>query len=731
MSWLRGGDWPRACALALLVIAPLLLGLRIAITGVSVDTDVQSILPTSAGGDAEIAAIRRAGAAVAARIAIGVRGGTADQRRVAAGRLAEGLTATGAFIPATDDLAATAEWLGANRYELACAKTADQMTAAWGDNLAKQARTLLFSGMVPLGGADLAADPFLLTFNHLNCLMPDAPPAGDDALVAGHIAGSPYALDNQALIARAVADWRADTRHDGLTLLRSGALFFAAAAGDQAKREITLVGGVSIALILLLYTIAFRTPATAGMALATVVAGALGGAWLCFVVFGAVHFSVFVFGSALTGISADYAVHSLAARRAPELADGPPPGLRRALTVSMLTSIAGFAALLAFDVEVFRQIGVFAMGGLGFAWLFALVALPRLDHHPRTRRNGPLMQAQATLVRTARRRSVAAASLILVAIIASLGVTQMAFQDDVRRFQSLSPDLIKEQAALSGDAQDRFSTRFLLSSGADREAALREEEAYLANAGPVATRFLATSRFDPSQDRRARIRNAYETHLLTPHLGAIRAQLGLAPAPLNTTANPSARPAWLRALEFERNGRIYLLAPVHGAIAPEHLSDPRLIEPAATYGAALEQYRRAALRLIAIAAVLAAVFLIAVYRTPRALWLVAPPLIGCVLALTVPALLGVPTTLFSVLALFVVLGAGIDFSVFQWEMRRDQTGWTGAAVLIAALSTCAAMGMLGFSATLPVQSFGVTIAVGVLGAMVFSFLAPLAAQQDR
>lgn len=715
--------WQGRLLAAVLIIAVIGLGARLATTGVGVDTDIQAILPQSTA-NAEGAAIRHAGASIASRIVIGVVGGDGASRRSGAAALQDRLVATGIFVPAADDLAQTMAWTRANRYEIACARELSELNAAWGAALAQKARVALFSGMLPLSGADVAADPFLLDFHQITCLLPgnDVPA---EARVAGRLTASPFALSVQEKINEALLEWRNDERHQTLSLLRSGSVFFAEAAGAQAKQEITLVGGVSVLLILLLYSFSFRSPRTAALALLTVGAGAMGGAAACFAAFGVVHFSVFVFGSALTGVSADYAVHTFAARRAGH--SGERFKLQRALTISMLTSAAGFGALLVFDITLFTQIGVFAMGGLAAAWLFAMTALPRLDSAPLP---PSLVQtflfSKLRAVRAAgSQRGVGFVATVAVALIFAVAVPKITFVDDLRRFQTLSPALKAEREALFDGTSDQFSPRFLLSSGSTLEAAKQAEEHALAAIGAKADRFLALSRFDPSLTRRTDIRTAYQNHLFAPQLAQMAAVLGLSPSAAPGPNGDAPRPEWLEALHFERGGQTYLMAPMlEGTPSAPTAVGGRIIDPARVYGGALQDYRQSALRVFGLASLFAALILGIINGKIRAALLIVPPIMGCALALAIPAIFGLPITLFSILALFIVLGAGIDFSVFQWEMSDDETGWTGAAVVIAALSTCAAMGMLGFSATLPVQSFGITIAIGVLAAMVFSFVAP-------
>ncbi len=70
-----------------------------------------------------------------------------------------------------------------------------------------------------------------------------------------------------------------------------------------------------------------------------------------------------------------------------------------------------------------------------------------------------------------------------------------------------------------------------------------------------------------------------------------------------------------------------------------------------------------------------ALIVLGLYRTWRALTILAAPAVGVAMAVAVPAALGVPVSFFSVAALFVVIGAGIDHSVFLFEAAEtDRSG---------------------------------------------------------
>jgi predicted exporter len=74
---------------------------------------------------------------------------------------------------------------------------------------------------------------------------------------------------------------------------------------------------------------------------------------------------------------------------------------------------------------------------------------------------------------------------------------------------------------------------------------------------------------------------------------------------------------------------------------------------------------------------------------------------------------GVPLNVFSIFALMVLLGVSVDYSLFFAE-DQDRSAATGLAVALSALTTILSFGLLSWSSTPALQSFGIVLSVGVL-----------------
>jgi predicted exporter len=81
--------------------------------------------------------------------------------------------------------------------------------------------------------------------------------------------------------------------------------------------------------------------------------------------------------------------------------------------------------------------------------------------------------------------------------------------------------------------------------------------------------------------------------------------------------------------------------------------------------------------------------------------------------------MAIPMTLFHVLAFLLVIGVGVNYSIFLIE-GNDQKNATTLGVLLSVTTTFLSFGLLSFSSMPAAHNFGVTLAIGIFGAAVLS-----------
>ncbi len=132
-----------------------------------------------------------------------------------------------------------------------------------------------------------------------------------------------------------------------------------------------------------------------------------------------------------------------------------------------------------------------------------------------------------------------------------------------------------------------------------------------------------------------------------------------------------------------------------------------------------KKYREIMTILLTIIFILLFLLLVLRYSFKKALIYFLPPLSACSIALASLGWLGIPLTLFSLLAVILVLGIAVDYVVFFAENRSTYQS-TMLAVLLSATTTILSFGLLGLSATPVVGNFGLTVFIGIISAFLLS-----------
>ena len=551
--------------------------------------------------------------------------------------------------------------------------------------------------------------------------------------------GPAFALDGASALgdALAVAEAAARRAAPDLVVHRAGVPLHGEAAAVQASREINTIGWGSLAAVLLLVAAAFRSlrpillvALSLGTGVATAVAIT---AWW----FGQVHLITLVFGASLVGVAEDYGLHYFASRQG---RPGVPPRtlmrqLMPALLLALATSVLAYLTLGLAPFPGLRQMALFSAVGLVAAFLTSACWFPWLDGGA-VRPTRLSTAIGASLARWPRVRGsvrTAAAAVVLAGLCAA-GLSRLHTNDDVRQLQSAPPALVASQRAVGQLLGVPSPAQFYLVRGAtddevlQREEALTDRLAELVQDGRIGG-WRAVSDWVPSQARQAADAaltaraGAGVLAALNRTLGERLARPAFDPAPLSPArwlADPVSAPArdlWLGPV----TGGVASVVMVRGLSDPallpqlaaraEGLAGVRWVDKTAEVSALLGRYRVAMTGLLVGGHV--AVFALLWWRLRRHAWRAAlPTALASAAAVAVLAAVGQPFQLFTVLALVLLLGIGIDYGIFLLEHDGDPSAWL--AVVLGAASTWLSFGLLGLSSTPALRAFGLTLMVGIV-----------------
>lgn len=531
----------------------------------------------------------------------------------------------------------------------------------------------------------------------------------------------------------------------GVRVIAAGIPLHAEAAAAQANWEMNVIGWGSLAAVLLLVWLAFRSLRPILLVGLSLLIGTGMAISATAMVFDRVHLITLVFGASLVGVAEDFGIHYFVTRQA--MARATPPSVMRFLfpgmALALLTSVVAYLALGIAPFPGLRQMALFSAVGLATAFLTVVFWFPLLDRG--TPRQTTLSTwLAASLARWPRvrndRRTWAALAVLGLFIVG--GVWQVRVVDDVRQLQSSPPALIAAQRDVGRLLGTPSPAQFVLVRGASPDDVLAREEAVKARLADAIGQhrfdgFLSISDWVPSPARQRA-----DAALADPKEDAVRASVAkslggsIVAPPLAPAESVLTLQAWLdhpvsdtlRQLWLGKEGNGYasvmLLRGLDNAAAipgiaatVRQVSGAEWVDHVADISSLLHHYR--VLMSWMLLAGAAGVALLLAWRYGRAGWrALAPTLLAAAFSVAVLGWLHVPLQLFSVLALALLLGVGVDYGIFLLEHPGDGVSWT--AIVLGAASTLLAFGLLALSSTPALHAFGMTMLSGVGAVWVLS-----------
>jgi predicted exporter len=115
------------------------------------------------------------------------------------------------------------------------------------------------------------------------------------------------------------------------------------------------------------------------------------------------------------------------------------------------------------------------------------------------------------------------------------------------------------------------------------------------------------------------------------------------------------------------------------------------------------------------------------YRRKQALLLIFVPLLATITTLSLLSVSGVAINVFHLFGCYLILGLGMDYSIFSYTGGiKDQV--TQRAIWLSAVSSSLSFGLLALSSTPMVNAFGITLFLGCCFNLLY---APLAGQLNK
>jgi predicted exporter len=551
-----------------------------------------------------------------------------------------------------------------------------------------------------------------------------------------------------------------------LHLTQSGAHRFAVESERQAKADAAWLSGISLVLLVVSFYALYRSLAVLVLSLIPLALGLLAATAATLAWFGELHALTLAFGGTLIGICTDYPLHLLthfAMRDAGTDARTVVRRLRTPLAMASGTTALGFLALASADLPGIREVGVFAIVGVGVALLSTLWLVPELI--PGSIRPTRALVRLAEWLRTRMhggRPGVALAAAAATVAVCAVGLPRLRWDDDVFALNvPLRSDWVREDGQLRKAVSQAGMERLAVAIAADDEAALRLDDQVsarlrAAQADGALDGFASLHAFTWSGELQARNRRALDAEpQVAERLGQAFAAEGFRPeafgafaqalaspppAPLTTAdlLDSPLRPAVAPFRVELADGRVALLTTLRGvhdgdavARALAGLDGVYLYDAKRFASELYARYRARSLWVVAAgAAAVVGMLALRYRRLDEVCVAAAPALLAAVATLALLALAGVTASLLHLLGVLLVLCLGVDYGIFLVESRREG-GHDDAASLVSVaidcLTTLLSFGLLAASSFPALSALGTSTSVGICLSLllVLSFRAAL------
>lgn len=261
---------------------------------------------------------------------------------------------------------------------------------------------------------------------------------------------------------------------DRLRLEVTGPGVFGVEARDRIRREtsrLTLLGTLGVGILLLFL---FRSPRVLVLAAMPLATGILAGALAIWLSFGAIHGITLAFGITLLGVALDYPLHLLTQVTASNHTRSALARVWPTLRLGVLTTVAAYAILATTEFRGLVQLGVFAATGLATAAAATRWALPSVCGAGQRREWPPLALGHWL------RPSLPVGVVLLAAAAASVPVFLWSMPEALERdLRALSP-VPKAQMQRFQELREQLGMpdyrHFLIVTAESRQKALEKAE---------------------------------------------------------------------------------------------------------------------------------------------------------------------------------------------------------------------------------------------------------------
>ena len=464
-------------------------------------------------------------------------------------------------------------------------------------------------------------------------------------------------------------------------------------------------------------------------------------------VFRNIHILTFVFSTTLIGVCVDYSLHYFVALKEGKTGTEVIKDIFKSLTVSLITTVSAFLILLFADFTLLRQISIFTITGLVTVYgivvlwypLLEKIGLQKITKSCRVGKtqcphkidkdafvgqampdNNSNEKDHASLhlgILASKPRLTAQLLSCLIAILLIIGLFHTHFDDNIKNMYTPPKTLLNAEKLFTEIAGTSADTSIFVVKGNNLEELLQKEEEIADKLNGI--EYQALSKYVPSE-KRQKSNQILRKELYRTKLNDFaiflpvqkRSQLISQNYGNNFLSVNNDFEFMKKNFLIDKNTSIMVVSGYNG----EKIDGVRIINFQKDISAQIKHCRRVCLGLLIPIFGLLYLLLAKIYDKKSGLKILLPSICAVILLFGILGLFGCSINLFHLLAIFLIIGFGLDYSVFRFTNPEK----AGDSVFLSCITTVFSFALLAFAGFKLISSLGTVLSLGLLSSYIFS-----------
>ncbi len=527
--------------------------------------------------------------------------------------------------------------------------------------------------------------------------------------VDGDIALSPSIMNEEV---KALTELQKEFSKKDVKIFLTGTPVHSYYASTHSALEINIICILSTLFIIGLIYFYFRSLKPIIPVALTIGLGILAGFLVTSLAFPSVHILTFVFSTTLIGICVDYTLHFFVSHEKDTSCDEVIKEIFTSLSVSLLTTASAFVVLLFSSFILLKQIAVFTVTGLTTVYLFVILFYPVFCKNI----FNPSHIKHFSIPEKFNKPILIAAGIIIV-----IGLFRIHFDDNIKNMYTPPKHLLNAEKLQSEIIKTNQMASIFVIEGDSLQNLLEKEEVVTEKLSAENIDYQSLSKYLPSikkqKSNQILRKDLYKNSLdeFAVFLPASKRLQLKNELPNQNFLNYNMHFEILKNnFLINKNTSIIVAFGYDG----DKIEGTKLINFQKDISSQIRKCRIICLSLLLPIFAVLYLLLAKIYDFKSAGRIVLPSILASGVSVGLLGIFNQPVNLFHVIAVFLIIGFGLDYSVFRFGGAKKSED----AVLISCLTSVFSFTLLALTGFKLISSLGIILAAGLLFSYIFSLV---------